>query len=171
MKELMKRLLAVSLSIILAFASCACGTESGQSLIVSNQDNGTVKDAENSNVDKQETLLVDDDCIKAEFVEFSEYDSMGVFYVTIRVKNKTEKTIIIYLDEATVNNEMVPMVMSGVPLKILPEKTGANAFIFSFAQLSISAFEDVDTVAFKILVMDDNGFTEIEKTDEVVITK
>ena len=129
------------------------------------------KDKEAASQEKEKLLLVDDEAVKAEFVEFTENDDLGLFYVTIRVQNKTDRKVTIYLVEASVNDEMVPLVMSGAPLTILPGKIGANADVFSFAQLSFSKFEDVKTVAFKIDVKDNESFEDIDITEEIVITK
>ena len=122
--------------------------------------------AENKHV-----VLVDDDNIVAEFLGFDNHADLGAFYVTLCVTNKTDQKIWVYLDEASVNDEMMSLVMSGVPLNILPEKKGTNSFIFPYQQISIDDFDAVKTVSFKIVVKNEETLKDIETTAELTITK
>lgn len=114
-------------------------------------------------------VVIDDDNIYAEFLGFEDCIGIEGFCVRLRITNKTDKKVFISLDEAYVNGEMLSLVMSGVPLKILPGEKGTNDFIFSYAQISIDSFDAVNVVAFKIMVWDDETTDEIELSDEVKI--
>lgn len=118
-----------------------------------------------------ETVLVDDDVISAEFLGFEDHPELEMFLVKLRVTNKTDQKLWVYLDEASVNDEMMQLIMSGVPLKILPEKKGANSFIFYYKQTSIESFDDVESVSFKIFVKNDETMADIENTEEITINR
>ena len=121
--------------------------------------------------ESKEIILVDDETITAEFLGFDDHPELGGLYVTLRVTNKTEQKIWVYLDEASVNDEMINLVMSGVPLYILPEKKGTNSFIFPYAQISADSLEDVSNVSFKIVVKNEETLADIETTAEITINK
>ena len=91
----------------------------------------------------------------------------GVFYIDVNVENKTDKEIWVYLDKASVNDEMVPLVGSGVPLYIQPAKSGRNGFIFSFSSLSIDSIDEVKSVNFDLVVADKESMKEIERVESV----
>lgn len=120
--------------------------------------------------EKEKVVIADDEYVTATFEKIYDATSMGVegvFYVDLNVKNKTDKEIWIYLDNASVNDEMVPLVGSGVPFYILPEKSGRNGFIFSFASLSIDSIDDVKTISFDMVVADEESLEEIERVEAI----
>ncbi|MBQ3757614.1 MAG: hypothetical protein II873_10910 [Oscillospiraceae bacterium] len=121
--------------------------------------------------EEEHSILVDDSVITAEFLGFDSHPELGMFTVNLRVTNKTNQKIWVYLEEASVNDEMMNLVMTGTPLYILPEKKGSNSFIFSFQQISLNSFEEVNSVSFKIGVKNEETFADIETTPEVTITK
>ena len=115
-------------------------------------------------------ILADDDCVTATFEKMYDATSMGVegvFYIDVNVENKTDKEIWVYLDKASVNDEMVPLVGSGVPLYIQPAKSGRNGFIFSFSSLSIDSIDEVKSVNFDLVVADKESMKEIERVESV----
>lgn len=114
----------------------------------------------------KEVLIADDDYVTATFEKIYDATSLGidgVFYIDINVNNKTDREIWAYLDKASVNDEMVPMVMSGVPLRVKPEKSGRNSFIISFTQLSVDKVEDVKNIEFDLVIADEETLDEIER--------
>ena len=120
--------------------------------------------------EQTEVILADDDYVTATFEKMYDATSMGVegvFYIDVNVKNKTDKEIWVYLDKASVNDEMVPLVGSGVPLYIQPAKSGRNGFIFSFSSLSIDSIDAVKTISFDLVVADKETMDEIERVESV----
>ena len=43
--------------------------------------------------ENKQIVLVDDDCITAEFLGFDDHPELGAFYVTLRITNKTDQKI------------------------------------------------------------------------------
>ena len=118
------------------------------------------------------TTIIDDNIITAEFLGFDNAIGVDAFLTNIRVTNKTDKKIACYLTDASVNNETMQMVMTGVTFNILPNKTGKTGFIFPFAQLSIKSLAEVQTVSFNIAVYEESALgTLIETTNTVTINK
>ena len=117
---------------------------------------------------KGSNILVDDEYITAEFLGFDEYQEM-CFYVNMNITNKTDKPITIMLDDASVNNESLQLVMTGVPVTVLSGQTGKGAFIFSYMQLSIDSLTEVNEVSFRISIVDESTMNTIEKTESVSV--
>ena len=129
-------------------------------------DANTTEEAE-----QDETVIIDSDTITVEFLGFEDHPELDMFIVRLRVKNKIEQPIWVYMDKASVNDEMMQMVMTGTPLYIDPEKRGSNGFIFYYKQTSIEKFDDVNTVSFKLRVANQDTMMEIWTSPEVTLTK
>lgn len=117
-----------------------------------------------------EVVFADNDYVTATFEKIYDATDMGVegvFYININVKNKTDKEIWVYLDKASVNDEMVPLVGSGVPLYILPEKSGRTGFLISFSSLSITSIDEVKNIGFDLVVADRDSMNEINRVEAV----
>lgn len=162
----MKKSFVLLLSLILVL-SLLSGC-SGDSSLQPNDSTNVETPAEQP--EKAEVILVDDDYVTATFEKMYDATSMGVegvFYIDVNVKNKTDKEIWVYLDKASVNDEMIPLVGSGVPLYIQPAKSGRNGFIFSFSSLSIDSIDEVKTISFDLVVADEETMDEIERVASV----
>ena len=137
----------------------------------SSQSSGSTNtDAPAEQPEETAVILADDDCVTATFEKMYDATSMGVegvFYIDVNVENKTDKEIWVYLDKASVNDEMVPLVGSGVPLYIQPAKSGRNGFIFSFSSLSVDSIDEVKSVNFDLVVADKESMKEIERVESV----
>ena len=116
-------------------------------------------------------VIVDNGTIRAEFLGFEDHSDLGMFIVSIRVTNNIDKPIWVHLDSASVNNDMMQMVMSGVPLYIDPHKRGSNGFIFYYKQISIDSFDEIETVSFKLKVSNKDTMNEIWTSPEITIKK
>lgn len=119
----------------------------------------------------ENSTIIEADVIDAEFLGFEDHPELGMFMVRLRVTNKTDQPIWVYMDKASVNDDMMQMVMTGMPLNIEPGKRGSNGFIFYYKQTSIEKFEDVKTVSFKLKVDNQDTMKEIWTSLEVTLTK
>lgn len=114
--------------------------------------------------------IANDSYVSAEFEKI--YEAPGVedvFYVSLNVQNKTDKTIWVYLDKASVNKESVSMVSTGVPLYIAPGNSGRTGFIFPMAQLSIDSASDVRNITFDLVAADEATLDEIDRVKGISI--
>lgn len=93
----------------------------------------------------------------------------GVCYLKLAITNNWDKEIWVYLDKASVNGEMLPAVMQGVPTYILPGKTSRNPFILSYQPLSIDSIEQIEAVEFDIVIADRESLDEISRIPGVRI--
>lgn len=87
----------------------------------------------------------------------------GVCYLKLAITNNWDKEIWVYLDKASVNGEMLPAVMQGVPTYILPGKTSRNPFILSYQPLSIDSIEQIEAVEFDIVIADRESLDEVSR--------
>lgn len=114
--------------------------------------------------------IASDSYVSAEFEKI--YETPGVkdvFYVSLNVQNKTDKTIWVYLDKASVNKESVSMVSTGVSLYIAPGNSGRTGFIFPMAQLSINSASDVRNITFDLVAADEATLDEIDRVKGISI--
>lgn len=93
----------------------------------------------------------------------------GVCYLKLAITNNWDKEIWVYLDKASVNDEMLPAVMQGVPTYILPGKTSRNPFILSYQPLSIDSIEQIEAVEFDIVIADRESLNEVSRIPGVRI--
>ena len=144
------------LSMPMWFIGSGDGQGSGQSNVQGEQSNGQ---AAQGSIE-----IANDSYVTATFEEAYEAPGVeGVFYVSLNVQNKTDKTIWVYLDKASVNKETVSMVMTGVPLYIAPGNSGRTGFIFPMGQLSINKLSDVRNVTFDLVIADEATLEEFDR--------
>lgn len=116
-----------------------------------------------------ECVLIDNDTVKATFIGAEDASSLGVFYVTLKIENKTDTEVVINLEDADVDGETIPLITTGVPLTIRPGNSGQTSFIFSMVNLSISAMGDAENATFRIAVRDSETYDVIYKSDLVTV--
>lgn len=120
----------------------------------------------------QATNLIDNNLVSVDYEGM--YEAPGVqdtFYVGLNVQNKRSKDIWVYLDKASVNNETVSMVMTGMPLYIEPGNSGRTGFIFPMGQLSVHSLSGVEKVKFDLVVADKATLTEIWREEDIEISQ
>ena len=117
---------------------------------------------------KGSNILVDDEYITAEFLGFDEYPEM-CFFVDMKITNKTDKTITVMLDDASVNNESMQLVGTGIPVTILSGQNGKGSFIFTYKQLSINSLSEVNEVKFRIKIFNESFMDIIGETEFVSV--
>ena len=116
-------------------------------------------------------IIYDDDVISAEFCGFDDNSELEIITVKLRVTNKTDQKIWVYLDEASLNGTMMQLVMTGTPLYIMPGKSGTNGFIFYLQQAGIKSVDEIQTVSFKIGVKNEETLADIELTKEITLNR
>lgn len=138
--------------------------------IGSGDEQGNAHDKQTQTQSQGSIEIANDSYVSAEFEKIYEAPGVeGVFYVSLNVKNKTDKTIWVYLDKASVNKESVSMVSTGVPLYIAPGDSGRTGFIFPMAQLSINSASDVRNITFDLVTADEATLDEIDRVKGISI--
>lgn len=129
------------------------------------EDSATVGTAENVS-----NLLVDNEAFAATFVKAQDEPGLGVFYVFIKIENKTDFEIVVNLDDADVDGESIPLITTGVPLVIRPGNSGQTGFIFSMVNLSIDTMENAENATFRIVARNSETFSVISESDLVTVS-
>ena len=164
----MKKLLCIVFSLLLVGSLCACSLAGDSSSPTSNAGN-SVTPSEDTQTKNTDVVLVDNETIKATFVGAKDESPLGVFYVTLKIENKTATDIVINLEDADVDGETIPLITTGVPLVVRPGNSGQTAFIFSMVNLSISSMDDATNATFRIVARDNNSFDSICESDLVMV--
>lgn len=177
MKQLLKTALSIFLVAAILASLSACAPSAGKEPAVAppstvNEPISEPADEQNNEsqaiAEPEETILLEDDFIKATYQEVFEADGVdGVFYLSLLVENKCDQEITVYLSNASVNGTELT-VGSGIPMTIQPGNKSKNPFIFSYSQLTISSIEELEKITFQFTVFDEN-FSTLEETDPVTI--
>lgn len=86
----------------------------------------------------------------------------GMFYFDIKVENKTDRKILIYLDDSYVNDTTFTAI-SGGQMSVLPKKNSTCTFLGPYKGTDIDSADKIKKIGFKISITDEN-LNEIEKT-------
>lgn len=121
------------------------------------------------NVDVSSPKIVDNDSMTVTFVKAEDYSSLGVFYVYLKIENKTDADLLINLDSADVDGETIPLITTGVPLVIRPGNSGQTGFIFSMANLSISSMDEAEQATFRINAWNNDSMDIVSQSDLVTV--
>ena len=139
-------------------------------VILSGESDPSVDNSDTSNSStNKECVLIDDDSVKVSFIGAEDASSLGVFYVTLKIENKTDTDIAINLAKADVDGETIPMITTGVPLVIRPGNSGQTAFIFSMANLSISTMDEAEKATFQVVARDNDTYDVVYESELVTV--
>lgn len=153
----LKKLILLLLVLVMVAALCGC-----EDLFAST--GGTQGSGSSTSV-----KLIEKDSYTAYFMGAQDQASLGVFYVNLKIQNNTGKTVVVNLEDASVDKETVPMVSTGVPLTIINGNSGQTGFIFSMANLSINSMKEAESATFRIVLRDAESCDVIEKSDLVTV--
>ena len=154
----MKRLIIFIVCICLCASFSACGTsaEHAPSTVSEHASNSAV-------------TLFDNDILSVTFIGAQDASSLGVFYVTLKIENKTNTDIVITLEDADVDGETIPLITTGVPLVIRPGNSGQTGFIFSMVNLSISSMSEAEKATFRVVARDNDTFETVYESDSITV--
>ena len=162
----MKKFLSIILSLLLVNSLCACSISD----VPSTSGNGNDDTISNDNqISANDVVLVDNETIKVTYIGAKDEPSLGVFYVTLKIENKTTTDIVINLEDADVDGETIPLIATGVPLVIRPEKSGQTGFIFSMANLSIATMAEAEKATFSVVARNNDTYDIIYKSEPVTV--
>ena len=159
----MKKFISIILSLLLVISLCACSLADDSSAPASGAP------ADDTQATNTEVVLVDNETIKATFVGAKDESALGVFYVTLKIENKTDSDIVINLEDADVDGETIPLITTGVPLVVRPGNSGQTAFIFSMVNLSISSMDDATNATFRIVARENESYDAVYESELVTV--
>ena len=159
------RILMVAIIFATVFLCVAILSESEEPIDSSAIYSSNAEETESTN----ECVLVDNETIKASFVGAEDASSLGVFYITLKIENKTNYDLAINLEDADVDGETIPLITTGVPLVIRPGNSGQTGFIFSMVDLSISTMDDAKAATFQIVARDNETFNTVYESELVTV--
>lgn len=154
----MKKLLAIlcSACIVLSVSACESSDTSNSASAASPTSN-----AASTNVSKK---VYSDSTMDVSFDGLSNQAGLdGEMFIGLTVKNKSSKSFTVTLTDVCIDDTMMPT-GSGVPLTILPGKSGTGAF---FGKNSTKP-DNVKKIGFKVYLLDESASNlEITKQIEV----
>ena len=155
----MKKILSILCIATIAFSMSACadvGTESSSAVSSIVTSPASAK-ATSKNVYSDSTMDVS-------FEGLSNQAGLdGEMFIGLTVKNKSSKSITVTLTEVYIDDTMMPT-GSGVPLTILPGKSGTDAF---FGKNSTNP-GTVKKIGFKVYLLDDST-NHLETTKQIEV--
>lgn len=121
-----------------------------------------------STSESKEEVLFENEVVKVTFMEIFEMDGIaGACYLKLKVENKSDKTVTVYLKDAYVNDTAVLM-GSGVPMTLAPGKNSQAPFFFSYTNLDIDSKDEVKKIEFKMFLTGENSETVLE-TESLIV--
>lgn len=160
----MKKLVAVLL-LVAMLALSGCGGSSGSS---ENPNDVTSPNESGAQDTKKEQLLYEDDNAKVTFLDLYEESYLpGNAYLRLKVENKSDKTVTVYIKDSYVN-DMAQMMGTGVPIELAPGKISQQPFFFGYTNLGITSKDEIQKIEFKLWLVDD-GFNTVVETDSLVV--
>lgn len=165
----MKTLRAILVGVLLLsmLVLSACGGTSNPS-IGDSTNGGTEDQNQGDSQSTKEQVLVDNDVVKVTFIEIFEMPELvNTCYLRLKVENKTDKTVTVYLKETYVN-DMAQMMGTGVPITLAPGKSSQQPFFFGYGNLGITSKDEIQKIELKVWLMDDNSDTVVE-TESLVV--
>lgn len=158
----MKRYL-LALSIVIALLLVGCGSPS-----TTNGDQTT--DTNKQEDQAEQTIILDNDTIKATYIGVTDMPDIGYFYVNLKIENKLDQEIWVVLESGDVDGESVPLIITGTPVYIRSGNSYAATFGFPMMKLSINSVKDAKQATFKIVVRDKEDITKtIFESDLITI--
>lgn len=156
----MKKLVIFIVCICLCASFCACDSTQEQ----------TSAPTETEQAQNPAVILFDNDILSATFIGTQDASSIGVFYVTLKIENKTDADIVVTLEDADVDGETIPLITTGVPLVVRPGNSGQTGFIFSMVNLSISSMSEAEEATFRVVARNNDTFETVYKSDLVTVS-
>ena len=146
----MKKLVKVSCAVIIVIAVLLVGM-----VLFSD----TPSESDSPHTQQNEIFVYSDENISVWYLnDVNENESLkGMCFFSLRVENKTDKTITFYPTDASVDGNMV-QILSGMPLSLKPNTKGVNGFTFKYEDFA-SDISELAKIDFSAMLMDDNGDT------------
>lgn len=116
-----------------------------------------------------DSLLVDNEFFTATYIGAQDQSDLGVFYVTLKIENKTDAEVFVSVEDADVDGETVQMVMTGVPLVVRPGNSGQTGFIFPMSNLGITSMDEAEQATFRIVLRNNETLDIVAKSDLVTV--
>lgn len=118
--------------------------------------------------ESNEEVLFENEVVKVTFMEIFELPELvGSCYLRLKVENKSDKNVTVYLKDTYVN-DTAQLMGSGVPMVLAPGKNSQAPFFFGYANLGISSKDEVKKIEFKVFLLDDNSDTVVE-TESLIV--
>ncbi len=113
--------------------------------------------------------VYEDKYIKASYIDCYEEEAVqGCAYVSLEIENKSDKTFMVSLSDTSINDTMVNT-GSGVPMVIKPNKKSRQPFVLFTGASGIDSVDEIKTISFKIVLLDNDTVETIEETKEIEV--
>lgn len=167
MKKIIKTIVSVFAFIICLVVVLSLFTPDNSSDTTTN--NTTVQSTETTSEKDNYKKIYEDEYIKASYIDCYEEEAVeGCAYLALKIENKPNKTFMVSLSDASINDTMVNT-GSGVPMIIKPDKNSRQPFILFTGAAGIDSVDEIKTISFKIVLLDNDTVDTIEKTKEIEV--
>ena len=124
--------------------------------------------ATSKNSSKEEQVVFENDKLKLTFKKvYNESLIEGVCYFQLEAENRSDRTMTLLFEKASVNDHMVA-ILSGMPTTITAGKKATSINFFNNEAASISNASDVKSMEFTVSAVDEN-MNEITNTGAIKV--
>lgn len=119
---------------------------------------------------ERETVLSDDETVKVTYRGIDNAVGLeNAYYLYLTVENKTDLTVMILLENVSVNGEMVTP-LSAVPMTITAGSKSSNPFILPCQNTtSVTGIGSIETIRFTARTYKYDGMELISETEELTV--
>lgn len=167
MKKIIKTIVFVFVFIICLVVALSLFTPDDSSDTTT--DDTTIQSSETTNEKDDYKKIYEDKYIKASYIDCYEEEAVeGCAYLALKIENKSNKTFMVSLSDTSINDTMVNT-GSGLPMIIKPSKNSRQPFTLFTGAAGINSVDEIKTISFKILLLDNDTVDTIEETKEIEI--
>ena len=132
-------------------------------------DDTTIQSSEITNEKDDYKKIYEDKYIKASYIDCYEEEAVeGCAYLALKIENKSNKTFMVSLSDTSINDTMVNT-GSALPMIIKPSKNSRQPFTLFTQAAGINSVDEIKTISFKILLLDNDTVDTIEETKEIEV--
>ncbi len=131
--------------------------------------NDTKNDISKDSSKDEEKILFENENYKVTYIDFEDKNlGITMLYLNLKVENNSDNGISVTFEDAYMNDTSIQFI-SGFPLEIAPGKNAIASNGFGYDGKGIDGIDDVKKLEFKLVFRNSSDFSEILKTDNIVL--
>lgn len=134
----------------------------------STDDNGSTTTTTTESTSEKQPVTYKDDYMKVEYNSIEKYDGIeGCFYLSLKVKNKTDKTVTVALKDVSINGNAM-QTGTGVPIVINSDESSSQPFIIFQSGTDIDSIDDIENIKFRVVFYDES-YNEYKVSERISV--
>lgn len=117
---------------------------------------------------EKQPVTYKDDNMKIEYSDIEKYDGIeGCFYLSLKVKNKTDETVTVALKDVSINGNSM-QTGTGVPIVINSDESSSQPFVIFQSGTDIDSVDDIENIKFRVVFYDES-YNEYKVSERISV--